>query len=197
MQFYKTDNTKCLSNKLHLNKREDKGNNINNLFWIICLTFLSFFLSLVLSLFSEIFLGTNNIVLAIILLLTFMLFNILSDMIGLAITSCQVIKIKKSNLKQKEKIMSVYLIKNSDKVSSILCDVIGDACGVLCGASGSILSLIMSNKLGISLIYTGVLISSFIVSCTVLLKAITKSYALNNSLKIVKFCSKIILKIKK
>ena len=195
MQFYKSNDVNCLNKKLHTTKK-DKFIKLNNLVWIISLTVFSFLLSLVLSLFSEIFLEANNIILAIFLLLIFMSFNIVSDMIGLAITSCQVIKIKKSNLKQKEKVISIYLIKNSDKVSSILCDVIGDVCSILCGASASILALIISTKLQLSIIYTGCLINSIVVCLTVLIKAITKNYAIKNSLKIVRVCSKIILKIK-
>ena len=194
MQFYKSKDSKILIEKLHSNKPRYQTRSKQNIFWIISISLVSFLLSLVLSLFSELFLNSSNIFLAIFVLCCFMSLNIFSDMIGLAITSCQTNKIKKLNISQKEKTMCIFLIKNSDKVSSILCDVIGDACGILCGAGASILAIILSNMAGISSILFGVLISSVVVCLTVLIKAVTKNYAINNSLKIVRLCSKIILK---
>lgn len=202
MQFFNSNDDKVLYQKLHSKynlSKSNKDNNIenSNFIWIVSISIIAFILSLVLSLFSEIFLNTSNLFLAFFIIILFMALNIFSDMIGLAITSCQVTKVKKSNIKQKEKAMCLLLIKNSDKVSSILCDVIGDACGILCGAGGSILAIILSNKASLSAIFLGVLVSSSVVCLTVLLKAITKKYAIKNSLKIVRKCSKILLKIKK
>lgn len=196
MQFYKSNDTKSLIQKLH-EKPKQKNQIKQNLLWILFISLASFILSLVLSLFSEVFLSSSSIFLAVLVLIAFMGLNVISDMFGLAITSCQVTKIKKLHINQKEKIICIYLIKNSDKVSSILCDVIGDACGILCGAGVSVLSIILSNIVGASSILFGVIVSSVVVCLTVLIKAITKNYAINNSLKILRLCSKIILRLKK
>ena len=192
-------------------KEEDKCNKISNLSliskskkkrisWILKITTISFLLSLFLSIFSELFLSSSNIFLATVLLIIFMLFNILSDMIGLAIVSCQVEELKKENLDKKLFNKCLKLIKNSDKVSTILCDVIGDACGILCGVSGSILSIIISKKIifgSFSGVLAGAIISSLIVGLTVLFKAISKKYAIINSVKIVKRVGGIMFKFER
>lgn len=161
-------------------------------FWIIRISTLAFSLSLLLSLFSETFLNKSNVILAIILLITFMMLNVFSDMLGLAITSCQIEELKKDDISRTLKTRCLLLIKNSDKVSSILCDVIGDISGILCGVSGTTITIILSSTFKIvSLnILFGSIVSAIIAGLTVLFKAIAKNYAVNNSLKLVKSTAK-------
>lgn len=160
--------------------------------WIIRISLLAFSLSLLLSLFSETFLNKSNVILAIFLLITFMMLNVFSDMLGLAITSCQIEELKKEDLSRSLRARCLVLIKNSDKVSSILCDVIGDISGILCGVSGTTITIIISSTFKIvSLnILFGSIVSAIIAGLTVLFKAIAKNYAVNNSLKLVKSTAK-------
>lgn len=161
-------------------------------FWIIRISTLAFSLSLLLSLFSETFLNKSNVIVAVFLLITFMMLNVFSDMLGLAITSCQIEELKKENLSRNLKCRCLVLIKNSDKVSSILCDVVGDISGILCGVSGTTITIIISSTFKIvSLnILFGSIVSAIIAGLTVLFKAIAKNYAVNNSLKLVKSTAK-------
>jgi len=169
------------------------------IFWVAKISILAFSLSLLLSFFSQVVLKKSNAFLAIILLFIFMLFNVFSDMIGLAITSCQIgdVKREREDKKMKEVIYKkcLTLIKNSDKVSSILCDVVGDICGILCGVSATILTnIIISNDSIVSLyLFIGAIVSSIIAGLTVLFKAIAKNFAVKNSLKIVKKISRILI----
>lgn len=160
--------------------------------WITRISLLAFSLSLLLSLFSETFLNKSNVILAIILLVTFMMLNVFSDMLGLAITSCQIEELKKEDLSRSLRARCLVLIKNSDKVSSILCDVVGDISGILCGVSGTTITIIISSTFKIiSLnILFGSIVSAIIAGLTVLFKAIAKNYAVNNSLKLVKFTAR-------
>lgn len=157
-------------------------------FWIARISILAFSLSLLLSLFSETFLNKSNVILAIVLLITFMMLNVFSDMLGLAITSCQIEELRKDDISRTLKSRCMLLIKNSDKVSSILCDVVGDISGILCGVSGTTITIILSSTFKIvSLnILFGSIVSAIIAGLTVLFKAIAKNYAVNNSLKLVK-----------
>ncbi|NCB48594.1 MAG: hypothetical protein EOM55_03140 [Clostridia bacterium] len=178
-----------------LSKKEKK----RKFFWIIKISLLAFSLSILLSFFSQIVLKKSNAILAVVLLCIFMIFNIFSDMIGLAITSCQIDEVRKEreNNRLKESIYKkcLHLIKNSDKVSSILCDVVGDICGILCGVSATILTnIIISNNSIFSLyLFVGAIVSSIIAGLTVCFKAIAKNFAVKNSLKIVIKISKISL----
>ena len=167
--------------------------------WIAKVTLLAFFISLILSIFSELIQNSNNLVIAIVILLVFMALNVLSDMVGLAITSCQIENIENSKFDDKLKKKCLLLIKSSDKVSSIMCDVIGDICGILCGVSGTIIVYMMSNSVEIySLkIFIGAGMSALIAGLTVFFKAISKNFAVNNAQKIVKKIGNFLLKISK
>lgn len=192
MQFYlkeKNQNNRVKVNSLLSSNQKSV--------WIIKISLISFLLSLLLSLFSEFFLTKSNIYLAMLLLTIFMILNIVSDMIGLAITSCQVVQLKLEKISTKELEKCMFLINNSDRVSTILCDVIGDVCGILCGVSGSIIAIILSkvSLLGSLGIMLGAVVSSLIVGLTVLFKAIAKNYAVRNSLKLVRVSARFLLKI--
>ncbi len=163
--------------------------------WFAKISLLAFSVSLFLSLFSETILHRANFFIAFILLAIFMFANIFSDMVGLAITSCQIEKLKKENLTKRQLNICVKLIESSDKVSSILCDVVGDICGILCGVSGTIIAMILSTKIELSTIkiFIGAFTSSIVAGLTVLFKAISKNYAVKHSSKIVKKVSNLIL----
>lgn len=162
--------------------------------WFAKISLLAFSSSLLLSLFSEIILGKSNVVIAIILLVVFMFFNVFSDMLGLAITSCQIEELKKQNLDKKLFDNCLLLIKSSDKVSSIFCDVVGDICGILCGVSGTMISYIIASQMDIASfkVFVGAIISATIAGLTVLFKAISKNYAVRNAGKIVKKIAKVL-----
>ena len=167
--------------------------------WIFKISSISLVVSFLLSLFSDFILTKSNIVFALILLFVFMSLNIFSDMIGLAITSCQVSKLNSKKLPNEIYEKCILLVKNSDKVSSLLCDVIGDVCGILCGVSSTMITIILSKAslfrfLGL---FLGAMVSSFIVALTVFLKAIAKNYAVRNSSRIVIKSSKFLLSMAK
>ena len=73
-------------------------------------------------------------------------------------------------------------------MSSILCDVVGDICGILCGVSGTMIAYICASLLPESNfnMFLGAIVSALIAGFTVLFKAISKNYAVKNSTKIVK-----------
>ena len=155
--------------------------------WTVKVALLAFFISLLLSLFSESIQRKGSVILAIVLIVLFMAVNIISDMLGLAITSCQIEQIEREAIDKKLKNKCKRLIQNSDKVSSILCDVVGDICGILCGVSGSIVSIYISNSIDVPslIVFIGGAVSALIAGVTVLFKSISKNYAVNNAKNIV------------
>jgi len=173
-------------------------NNKQMLLWVIKISLLAFSFSLLLSMFSEIVLSNSSIVIAFILLFIFTFLNVFSDMVGLAITSCQVEDLKQSKVNDNIKSKCMLLIKNSDKVSSILCDVVGDICGILCGVSGTMIAMVITNHLhmqSFSVLVVSIF-SGLIAGLTVLFKAISKNYAVKNSVKILVRASKFLVVIK-
>lgn len=155
--------------------------------WVSKISLLAFSVSMFLSLLSSLVLEKSGLIVATFLLFIFMALNVLSDMIGLAITSCQLENLKKiENIQVQKKCL--LLVRNSDKVSSILCDVIGDICGILCGVSGTIITafFVLRTNIASLKIFVGAGVSAVIAGLTVLFKAISKNYAVKNSEKIVR-----------
>lgn len=167
--------------------------------WLAKISLLAFSTSLFLSIFSEMVLTKSNFFVALALLVIFMFANVLSDMLGLAITSCQIEKLKNENLPKAQLEICVKLIESSDKVSSILCDVVGDICGILCGVSGTMIAIILARNIEFSTakIFIGAFTSSIVAGLTVFFKAIFKNYAVINSNKIIKKISNTIMFFKK
>lgn len=176
---------------LYKKKRERKKQYL----WTMRISLFAFCISLILSFVSEFVLKRSNLIIAIVLLTIFMAINVFSDMVGLAITSCQCDKILDEKISDKLKNKCLLLIRNSDKVSSILCDVIGDICGILCGVSGAMIATIFVSLFSVesAKILFAVLISSLIAGLTVFFKSIYKNYAINNSLEIIKKSGKFLL----
>ena len=76
---------------------------------------------------------------------------------------------------------AVSFKKNAEKVSSFCCDVVGDICGIISGASGTTITILISESFDFSVLVTGLFVAAIIASLTIGGKAIGKSYAINNS----------------
>lgn len=129
---------------------------------------------------SEIMLSHTNILLATILILCLVGVSVLFDMIGVAVTASDIKPfLLNKNKTQKDIYISIYLIKNADRVNSVCADVVGDVCSILSGASGATICIILiSHNIGISGFVLSVGLSSLIASINVLGKAIGKTYAM-------------------
>ncbi|MBE7082063.1 MAG: hypothetical protein E7378_00065 [Clostridiales bacterium] len=150
-------------------------------------------LSLCFSILSELVLGVAHIVIAIIVIVIFVLIAIITDMIGVAVTSCSkepfVAMASKKVRGAKE---GLQLIKNADKVASLCADVVGDVCGILSGAAGASIALKLVEGLpNASLkILISSLVAAFIAGVTIFGKALGKRRAIDN-------CTNIILRVGK
>jgi len=161
--------------------------------WVFVVTLLAFIISIVMTLFSTMTLENVSLLIAILITFLFILLGIVFDIIGVAVTSGdEVVFHSMSARKVKGGKIGVKLLKNTEKVSSICCDVVGDVCGIVSGTSGVVIvSLIIKltdiNELLVSLIVTG-LISALTIGG----KALGKGFAINKSKEIVTIVSKIL-----
>ena len=161
--------------------------------WVLIVTILAFVISIVMTLFSTITLENVSLFVAILITFLFILLGIVFDIIGVAVTSGDEVAFHSmSARKVKGGKIGVKLMKNTSKVSSVCCDVIGDVCGIVSGTSGVVLvSLIIKltdiNELLVSLLVTGV-----ISSLTIGGKALGKGFAVNKSKEIVTIVSRIL-----
>lgn len=174
-------------------KKPIKNKRLVDYKWIITVTILSFFISLVFSFFSETTIPNANSIIATVVILLFIGIGILFDMVGIAITVADIKTFNSMATKQvKGAKLAVRLIQNNEKASSFCNDVIGDICGIISGSAGVALSSILSKTLNTSLFATSLLITAIIAALTIGGKAIGKATAINKSTLILFHFSKVV-----
>lgn len=150
--------------------------------WIITVVILSFTISFLLSLVSELTIPNLPLWAGIIITLLFIGLGILFDIIGVSVTSAdEAVFHSMNSRKVKGANVAVKFKKNADKVSSFCCDVIGDICGIISGAAGTTITVILSKTFNLNLLFTGLTVSAVIAALTIGGKAIGKSFAINKS----------------
>lgn len=150
--------------------------------WIRIIIIISFVLSVLLSFASEITIKKANLPISITVTLIFIFLGILFDIIGVSVTaSDEAIFNSMSSRKVKGARVAVKFKKNADKVSSFCCDVIGDICGVISGASGITITTTLVQNYSLNLLSTTLIVTGIISSLTIGGKALGKSLAINKS----------------
>lgn len=174
-------------------KKPIKNKKLVDMKWIMTVTSLAFFISLIFSLISESTIPNANSIVATIVILLFIGIGILFDMIGVAITVADIKTFNSMATKQvKGARLAVKLIKNNEKASSFCNDVIGDICGIISGSAGVALANILSQALSINLFIVTLFITAIIAAFTIGGKAIGKATAINKSTSILYQFSKIV-----
>lgn len=150
--------------------------------WIIIIIISSFIISFVFSVISQLTIPNLSLWLGIIITLLFILLGIIFDIIGVSVTTAdEKVFHSMNSRKVKGASVAVKFKKNADKVSSFCCDVIGDICGIISGASGTTIAAILSTKFNYNIFITGIVVASIIASLTIGGKAMGKSLAINKS----------------
>ena len=165
-----------------VNKKPIKNKRLVDVKWIVTVTLLAFFISIIFSFFSEIITSNANSIIATIIILVFIGLGIIFDMVGVSIT---VADIKTFNSMATKRVRgashAVKLIQNNEKASSFCNDVIGDICGIVSGSAGVALASIVANKLSINVFLPTLIITAVIAALTIGGKAIGKATAINKS----------------
>lgn len=173
-------------------KNKEKKDGHSALKWVITVSILTFTLSIIFSFISTNAMNGLGIILATFVLLGIILLGILFDVVSMSVT---VAKEEEFHAKASKRVFgaktAIKLIRNSEKVSSMCADVIGDICGVLSGAVGAILTMKITETMGLEFDIQFV-ISAIVASLTVGGKAAGKYIAKANSTKIVSGVSKIV-----
>ncbi len=159
-----------------------KQKNSVNYNWVIKIVILAFVISIMFSFISETVIPNLNIVVGIILAITFILIGVIFDMIGVAVASAKEApfhamaanKIKGASL-------AIKLKKNADKVSSFCNDVVGDICGIVSGSAGAVISIKLASITGFNSLLITLFTVGLISSLTIGGKALEKGFAINKS----------------
>ena len=170
-KYSKKTSKKPIKNKSYVDKK-----------WIIIISIITFFISLLFSFLGEVIIPNAYLPVSIILVIVFIFLGILFDIIGVAVTVADIKMFNSMATKRvKGSKLAVRFIKNSNKVSSFLNDVIGDICGIISGSTGLSIALLISEKMNFSSLVCTLLITALISTLTIGGKAIGKSIAINKS----------------
>lgn len=161
--------------------------------WVFIVTILAFVISIMMTLFSTVTLENVNLLVAILITFLFILLGIVFDIVGVAVTSGDEVAFHSmSSRKVKGGKIGVKLLKNTDKVSSVCCDVVGDVCGIVSGTSGVVIVSLIIKLTDINELMVSLLVTGLISALTIGGKALGKGFAINKSKEIVTIVSKVL-----
>ena len=166
--------------KIQTRRREKIKKELVDKRWVLTIIIISFSISFSLSFVSEVTVPNFNLVIGIIVSLLFILLGVLFDIIGVSVTTAdEKIFHSMNSRKVKGANIAVLFKKNSDKVSSFCCDVIGDICGVISGSTAVTIASLISKTTSINIFLMTLITTAIVASLTIGGKAIGKSFAIN------------------
>ena len=161
--------------------------------WVFIVTILAFIISIAMTLFSTLVLESVGLLIAILITFLFILLGIVFDIVGVAVTCGDEVAFHSmSARKVKGGKIGVKLLKNTEKVSSICCDVIGDVCGIISGTSGVVIVALIIKLTNVNELLISLLVTGIISALTIGGKALGKGFAINNSKEIITIVSKVL-----
>lgn len=176
------------------NKKDIDIPNKNNKRWVFIISLWTFIMAVFFSLITDKLMKNVEVFFAFIILITIVLFGVIFDIIGIAVTASDEKPFHSMAAnKVKEAKYAIKLIKNAGQVSNFCNDVIGDISGIISGSAGTIIiyKLMHIYDLRDGTILS-IIITALIASFTVGGKAIGKEIAMNNSEKIIFHMAKVL-----
>lgn len=161
--------------------------------WSLNVTLCTFLLAVGFSFIAQVATAGDDVLIAVMMLLFMILVSIIFDGIGIAAASCDLDELKSGHFGKKGRVnrIAAKLVKNADKVNNVCSDVVGDMCGILCGACGLRIAMQICSSGSLEHI-VGIAVSSMIIALTVGGKAFMKSYAVENASEYVMLTARMI-----
>lgn len=164
--------------------------------WVITIVIWTFVISALMQMIQAGLMSKVNLVIAFIMLFSFVLIGILFDIIGVASTSASEVPFHSlSSRKVRGAKEAVRLIRSADKVSNFCNDVIGDISGIISGSASSAIVVMLAADGGDTFVLS-VVLAALVAAMTVGGKAVGKSFAISKSNSIIFMVGKIISFIK-
>lgn len=158
--------------------------------------FFTFCVAFGIGLAAEMFFKADTIVICVIIISLLMLIAFMGDIIAVAVAYAELAPFNAmASRKIKGAKTCIKLIKNSDKVSSILSDVLGDVCGIISGVVGASLAFILYSEGNFTTSEQALIlvtVTATIAAIAVSVKSMAKKLAIKNSTKIVFAVGKLI-----
>ena len=160
----------------------NRNKKIINYSWITKIVISSFLISVIFTLISETIIPNVGIILGIFLSLMFILIGVIFDMIGIAVATAEEAQFNSMAAKRvKGARMALKLKRNADKVSTFCNDVVGDICGIVSGATGSVIALKITQFYNYNNLIVILIVMGSISCLTIGGKALEKGYAMKKS----------------
>lgn len=185
--FIHMEETNLENKTVKFNKKRSAGGNGSYRKWVIQVVLITLAISSVFSFVSEVLLRNVEVLVAFIILILIITVGIFFDILGVAVTAADEMPFHSmASRKVIGSKTSVYLIRNASKISSFCNDVIGDICGIISGAAGTlIISKLIFLGSDSDRFILSILLSSIIASITIGGKAAGKHYAITQCNNIV------------
>ncbi len=163
-----------------------KGGTSGQYRWAFTVFLMAVVMSAVLSLVSESILAGAGMAVALLILAGFICLGILFDIIGVATTAADP-KPFHSMAAHKEKGAkeALLLLRNASRVSSVCNDVVGDICGIVSGATGAVIVAQLQRAFNIQTVLLSVAVTALVSGLTIGGKALSKTFAMKQSTRVV------------
>ena len=159
----------------------------------IFITTVTFLLTVTVTLLSYAKIESMTFIPAIIILITITFIGFTSYMFGVAAAAAEE---KPFHAKASKKVFGakkgLFLIRHAHRVSNLMCDIIGDICGIISGSLGMVIVLKIAANWQLPKSGIEVLVLSLIASLTVGGKAFLKSYGIQKANHIILWVGKIL-----
>ena len=161
--------------------------------WTVSIVVCAFFLSVFMSLFSDVLLRHSNTLIAFVILIVIILIGILFDIVGVAVTVADPAPFHSmASNRVKGAKSSLIMIRNASRVSNVCNDVVGDTCGIISGTSAAYIVTQISAAGLVDFAVASVVLSGLVASMTIGGKAMGKELAIVNAKNIMTLIGKII-----
>ena len=160
--------------------------------WVLTVVLLSFVLSVAMSLVTSVFVESAGLFMALMALLVLVMIGIVTDAIGTAVTSASdqpFISMASKRITGARQ--ALYLIRRAERVSSLLCDVVGDIVGIVAGSAGSVIAVYLAQAFGLRAVLASLLTTAFTSAFMIGGKAYGKGIAIRHSERIVLFVGRL------
>ncbi len=155
--------------------------------WALLSTLITFSLSVLINIISEIAIKGSPEIVALCVLLIIILIGVLFDVVGTAVTAAEEAPFHSmASRRVKGAAKGIMLLRNAERVSNICNDIIGDICGIVSGSTTAVIvGMLFVEKGTASAFWGGIVVTACVASLTVGGKAFGKGIAISKSNDIV------------
>lgn len=154
--------------------------------WVATIFLVTIVISGTISFISDEVMAGSSLPVAFLILLVIILVGILFDIVGMAVASADE---KPFHSMAARKVPgaqeAIRLLRNAERVSSICNDVVGDICGIVSGATGAVIVTQLQKALNTQTVLISVGVTALVSGLTIGGKALSKTFAMKQSTKVV------------